>query len=752
MTDQEAECLGLDPALDQDPPLDQVPALDRPLDPVPALDRPLDSALDPPLDQVQPLDKALDQVQPLDKALDQVQALDKALDQVQALDPVPALDRPLDSALDQVLPLDPVHPLDPNHPLDPVQALEPVPALDQPMDSSMDQPLDSALDPVLDSALDRVHPLDLDPGVAAAAAPLAMLPCVKTEPEEGELEPIRTVDLSEIQPLSTAELGREQIKMEISGLDYIKSEHHGHHGNHHLAGAFAAEVGELEYKSHYEPSSVFDYISQVTDTLEYMKADHHVDLQCYYSAELSSLRPEWAEPHGVLQAAPAHLQPNGLESIHMAELRSELHKLRPDALLGDGLGGALYELQPALSAKAEPPPAAAMAPGGGGGARHQDAEPHGAAAAQHAGREALLLHAVRQELQHAGEPEDAPAHPHRRAPLQLLPVRKELRPGREPEAPPAHPHRPEALRLPALPQGLHQGGRPARAPAAAHRRAALRLRRLREELRPGQGAEGAPAQPHGRAPLLLPALRQELQPRDRLPGSGPGAGSKGGGALYRGLNEARVKEFSVCPDGETLLLSGTNGYLHLLTLKTLEVVRSLKLNGPVSGVAFSPDGGKVFSNSEDGEVYVWDVRAGRCLHRFHDDGCVVATAIAASPDGRYLACGARSGVVNVYSQEACLASANPRPLRALKNLLTPATCLAFNPHSELLAMASRAQDEAVRMVHLPSLCVFSNFPVPSRKGVFRTSSMDFSPHSGFFSLANNKGHAPLFRLLHYKDF
>ncbi|KAI4786539.1 hypothetical protein KUCAC02_037053, partial [Chaenocephalus aceratus] len=54
----------------------------------------------------------------------------------------------------------------------------------------------------------------------------------------------------------------------------------------------------------------------------------------------------------------------------------------------------------------------------------------------------------------------------------------------------------------------------------------------------------------------------------------------------RGLNEARVKEFSVCPEGGALLLSGTRGYLHLLTLKTREVVSSMKINGEVVGVAF----------------------------------------------------------------------------------------------------------------------------------------------------------------------
>lgn len=220
----------------------------------------------------------------------------------------------------------------------------------------------------------------------------------------------------------------------------------------------------------------------------------------------------------------------------------------------------------------------------------------------------------------------------------------------------------------------------------------------------------------------------------------------------RGLNESRVKEFSVCPDGGALLLTGTNGYLHLLTLKTKEVVGSMKINGNVTGVAFSHDGGKVFINSEQGEVYVWDLRSSRCMNRFTDDGCVRSTSIAASPNGHFLACGSQSGVVNIYSQESCLNSSNPKPLKAVMNLLTSATSLAFNPTSEILAIASRVQDEALRLLHLSSLTVFSNFPVTNRKYVYRASCLDFSPNSGFFSLANNKGHAPLVRLLHYKDF
>ncbi|XP_028840969.1 U3 small nucleolar RNA-associated protein 18 homolog [Denticeps clupeoides] len=220
----------------------------------------------------------------------------------------------------------------------------------------------------------------------------------------------------------------------------------------------------------------------------------------------------------------------------------------------------------------------------------------------------------------------------------------------------------------------------------------------------------------------------------------------------RGLNEKRVKEFEVSPEGESLLFTGSAGYLHLMTMKTREVVRTMKVNGSVCGTAFSADGSKIFSSTEEGEVFIWDVRSSRCLNRFVDDGCIKGTSIAVSRDGQYLACGSQSGVVNVYSQASCLTSSQPKPLKAIMNLLTPATSLRFNPTSEILAIASRSDDEANRLVHLPSLTVFSNFPMFRRKTIYRTFSLDFSPNSGFYSVANNKGDALLFRLLHYGDF
>lgn len=44
-------------------------------------------------------------------------------------------------------------------------------------------------------------------------------------------------------------------------------------------------------------------------------------------------------------------------------------------------------------------------------------------------------------------------------------------------------------------------------------------------------------------------------------------------------------------------------------------------------------------SSGDGEVYVWDLSSRRCVHKFTDEGCVLGTKVAVSPDGQRVACG-----------------------------------------------------------------------------------------------------------------
>lgn len=221
----------------------------------------------------------------------------------------------------------------------------------------------------------------------------------------------------------------------------------------------------------------------------------------------------------------------------------------------------------------------------------------------------------------------------------------------------------------------------------------------------------------------------------------------------RGLEEKFIQEFEVSPNGAYLLLNGSSGYIHLLSMKTKELIGSMKMNGTGVRAAFTADSSKIFSSSSDGEVYVWDVKSRRCLNRFQDDGSLSETSLALSKDGRLVSCGSSSGVVNIYNFDDCLQKTNPKPLKSIMNLVTTASSQVFNPQTDILAVASHTMDDAVKLVHIPSFTVFSNFPVQGkRKRIHLARSMDFSPHSGFFSIANNKGEALLYRLKHYSDF
>ncbi|KAM6049758.1 U3 small nucleolar RNA-associated protein 18 homolog [Theristicus caerulescens] len=220
----------------------------------------------------------------------------------------------------------------------------------------------------------------------------------------------------------------------------------------------------------------------------------------------------------------------------------------------------------------------------------------------------------------------------------------------------------------------------------------------------------------------------------------------------RGVEERFLRSFELSPDGSFMLLTGTSGYLHLLSMKTKELIGTMKVNGRCTATAFTPDSSKIYSYSKEGEVFIWDVRSRKCLHKFEDEGSLEGKCIAVSKNNQYVACGSASGVVNLYTTDVCLKENHPKPVKAIMNLVTSATCVTFNPTTEILAVASRETDEAVKLVHIPSYTVFSNFPVFRRKQIYLAQCMDFSPRSGFFSVGNNKGKALLFRLKHYSDF
>lgn len=214
-----------------------------------------------------------------------------------------------------------------------------------------------------------------------------------------------------------------------------------------------------------------------------------------------------------------------------------------------------------------------------------------------------------------------------------------------------------------------------------------------------------------------------------------------------GREEKSLERFEVSPDGKIVAFTGNEGYIILASLRSRQCIGTLKMNGSTSHLSFAADGKELLSIGGDGEVYHWDLRTRRCIHKAPDEGCVKNTALQVSPDSKIFATGSSAGVVNLYNRESFLGGVR-KPLKAFMNLTTSVDNLRFSPDSQILAISSRMKKDSVRLIHVPSQTVFSNWPT-LKTPLQYVHSMAFSPGGGYFATGNGAGKALLFRLRHY---
>lgn len=200
-----------------------------------------------------------------------------------------------------------------------------------------------------------------------------------------------------------------------------------------------------------------------------------------------------------------------------------------------------------------------------------------------------------------------------------------------------------------------------------------------------------------------------------------------------------MEQFSLSPNGQYMALRGSSrkggGVINILDAATLQWVTQARIEsrGGVADFAWWANSHGLAIAGKNGEVTEWNVDEG-VVGRWTDEGAVGTTVIALGGKSgrdnwiggdRWVAIGSSSGVVNVYDRRAwsgftpsddITSNANgaipkaPKPVRALQNLTTPTSHLTFSPDGQVLAMASRWKNNAMRLVHLPSATVFKNWP------------------------------------------
>jgi len=176
--------------------------------------------------------------------------------------------------------------------------------------------------------------------------------------------------------------------------------------------------------------------------------------------------------------------------------------------------------------------------------------------------------------------------------------------------------------------------------------------------------------------------------------------------IVHGLEKARGGG----PSSKYLAIPTIQGKIVILSSSTKSFLFELKMNGSVENVTFSPDNSQLFSYGSAGEIFQWDLSMRKCIHKYKDEGSLKTTTLAISSNGVYHATGSEIGVVNIYRSSEALEKQNPIPLKRIFNLTTSVNNLLFNHSTQLLALSSNEKKNALKMAHLPSFTIFSNFP------------------------------------------
>ena len=172
-----------------------------------------------------------------------------------------------------------------------------------------------------------------------------------------------------------------------------------------------------------------------------------------------------------------------------------------------------------------------------------------------------------------------------------------------------------------------------------------------------------------------------------------------------------IEKFVISPNEEFIALTSGGQYILLLDASNKQLLHQFRMNSNVTDFSFSPDSMNLVACDAFGEVLEWDLRTMAVKDGFRDVGAYSTGLITVGPNGNYLATGQPSGIVNVYPWNATDNQVPTKtPLKQIQNLTTAITELKFDPSGRILMASSRWKRDSVKLIHLPSLTVFANWP------------------------------------------
>ncbi|KIN97760.1 hypothetical protein M404DRAFT_159515, partial [Pisolithus tinctorius Marx 270] len=157
-------------------------------------------------------------------------------------------------------------------------------------------------------------------------------------------------------------------------------------------------------------------------------------------------------------------------------------------------------------------------------------------------------------------------------------------------------------------------------------------------------------------------------------------------------HNAGVNSVAFSPDGRKIV-SGSDDD----TVRVWDAERGVQIGSPLEGhtksvtsVAFSPDGKRIVSGSGDKSVRVWDAERGVQIGSPLEGHTDLVYSVAFSPDGKRIVSGSRDKTVRVWDAERGVQIGSP-----LEGHTKSVTSVAFSPDGKRIVSGSR--DKTVRV-------------------------------------------------------
>lgn len=229
-----------------------------------------------------------------------------------------------------------------------------------------------------------------------------------------------------------------------------------------------------------------------------------------------------------------------------------------------------------------------------------------------------------------------------------------------------------------------------------------------------------------------------------------------------------MERFRPSPCGRYIALIATDrkggGMLNILSMSSMQWIAQARLEsrGGIADFAWWSNGSGLTMLGRDGRVAEWSLSTRRTVGTWRDPGSVGGTVMALGgrngPIGlggdSWVALGSTSGILTIYDRSELISRSDgdqlylkplPEARRTFEQLTTPVTFVTFTADAQLMAFGSLHKKDALRLVHLPSCAVYSNWPT-AQTPLGRITAATFSAQSNVLAVGNDTGKIRLWEI------